>query len=524
TIVGVATNLDDYAPKSLLDSYALTTDLDTYAEKVLLDSYLSSAVLDGYVSQDALNDYALKTLLDSYLSSAVLDGYVSQDTLNDYALKVLLDSYATPDVVDGYALTSDLAVYAEKTLLDSYAPLGTGGLTYADIDGYATKVLLDSYATTDVVDGYALASDLATYAEKTLLDSYLTAADLGDGYISFEYDELDPGVTDGSETTLTLSFAPADPNALYVFRNGALMRRVSTLVDDYQEYTLSGTTVTFLATGEIGEWYSAQYIDAYDLISGGGGSDLVDGRLPLIETASDPTPVANQGYIYTKNDDAYGTTELFYQDDSGQVTQITQDGYLATYNSLRGVRLLVGQELTPQAGSVALFARDVSGTTELFVKDDQLQETQITSSGTVAGGSTANLDAYASKTLLDDYAPKTLLDSYGAGASFDAGLEGATIVWNGTAQTAGFIDEFTATEPDPVGGPWTEVNGGSGFITSTGSGVQINGDFSSPTTTYIEADVVPHGPTEVTCYMTVGSAPPTGFDRYAFVELRSSSG
>lgn len=46
----------------------------------------------------------------------------------------------------------------------------------------------------------------------------------------------------------------------------------------------------------------------------------------LVEQSSDPANVANTGYIYTKDDG--GDTELYYIDDGGTVTQITQDGVL----------------------------------------------------------------------------------------------------------------------------------------------------------------------------------------------------
>lgn len=198
------------------------------------------------------------------------------------------------DILDkGTVYTKDVDGYAELFFVDDYGLVtqitnkgaalgsGSGGLAYADIDGYALKSLLDAYATPDVVDGYALSSGLDTYAEKStldayaeksLLDSYLTTDDLTDGYISFSGNELDPDVTDGTATQLVLDFTPVDGYALAVYRNGLLMREVDSLSDDYQEYTLSGNTVSFLASGETGEWHFARYIDSYNLLSSGGGS------------------------------------------------------------------------------------------------------------------------------------------------------------------------------------------------------------------------------------------------------------
>jgi|GEM_PF-7100003 len=46
--------------------------------------------------------------------------------------------------------------------------------------------------------------------------------------------------------------------------------------------------------------------------------------LPLNEQASDPTPVANKGFIYPK--DVAGVTEIFYMDSAGAVSQLTSGG------------------------------------------------------------------------------------------------------------------------------------------------------------------------------------------------------
>lgn len=48
----------------------------------------------------------------------------------------------------------------------------------------------------------------------------------------------------------------------------------------------------------------------------------------LMEQAGDPANVVNAGIVYTKDD--AGDTELYYEDDSGNVVKITEDGVLAT--------------------------------------------------------------------------------------------------------------------------------------------------------------------------------------------------
>lgn len=49
-------------------------------------------------------------------------------------------------------------------------------------------------------------------------------------------------------------------------------------------------------------------------------------QVTMPERASDPTNVANKGFLYTK--DVSGITELFYQDDAGTIKQLTDDGKL----------------------------------------------------------------------------------------------------------------------------------------------------------------------------------------------------
>jgi len=147
-----------------------------------------------------------------------------------------------------------------------------------------------------------------------------------------------------------------------------------------------------------------------------GGSGLVNGYLPMPERDVDPPTLDNYGSIYTKEDDAYGTTELFFIDSYGQVTQITQDGYLATYNSLRGVRLLEGEDLPNQPGSFTLFAKTVSGNTELFARDSSGNDIQITSNGQISGGGGGSLtlqQAYLNGADLYLVDGPIIVDAYG---------------------------------------------------------------------------------------------------------------
>ena len=125
---------------------------------------------------------------------------------------------------------------------------------------------------------------------------------------------------------------------------------------------------------EIGADSGAVIIDAY----GDDALDL-DGYIFLREI-SDPTYFENKGGLYSKDVDGY--TELHYIDNYGSITQITDDGYLDTLNSLRGVGLF-SQSSDPSAspGKGFIYAKDISGNTELFYKDDNGDVLQLTNSG-----------------------------------------------------------------------------------------------------------------------------------------------
>lgn len=67
----------------------------------------------------------------------------------------------------------------------------------------------------------------------------------------------------------------------------------------------------------------------------------------LKEQGADPTNVANVGIVYTKDD--AGDTELYYEDDSGNIVKITEDGVLATTMTTT-VAAKQREEITRNAG------------------------------------------------------------------------------------------------------------------------------------------------------------------------------
>lgn len=64
----------------------------------------------------------------------------------------------------------------------------------------------------------------------------------------------------------------------------------------------------------------------------------------LVEQGSDPSNVANTGFIYTKDDG--GDTELYYEDDAGNVTKLTEDGTVASAIP-SGTKMLFAQDTAP---------------------------------------------------------------------------------------------------------------------------------------------------------------------------------
>jgi hypothetical protein len=112
-------------------------------------------------------------------------------------------------------------------------------------------------------------------------------------------------------------------------------------------------------------------------------SVYADGYFTL-NTIAEPLPRANKGNLYSSNPGS-GTSELFYMDNNGATTQITEDGYLATANSLTRVGLYAhpnDPHMNPGEGF--LYAKPVSSGLELFFMDGNGRAIQITKNGKLA--------------------------------------------------------------------------------------------------------------------------------------------
>jgi hypothetical protein len=119
--------------------------------------------------------------------------------------------------------------------------------------------------------------------------------------------DLDPSgaytlnMADGFSATITVDDNQADAFLIQEGTN-AYLDITTTDASETMEFgnTTTNPTFTFLGSGEV----------------------TIDGdALTLTEQAGDPGATANAGKLYTKDDS--GTTELYYQDSGGSVTQLT---------------------------------------------------------------------------------------------------------------------------------------------------------------------------------------------------------
>jgi len=139
----------------------------------------------------------------------------------------------------------------------------------------------------------------------------------------------------------------------------------------------SGRTELFYMDnyGSVVQITSDGYLDVFESVPGVG----------LFEQGSDPSAAPQKGFIYSKDDS--GTTELFYMDNYGVITQITNDGYLDTFESVPGVGMFE-QASDPAAAPDKAFIyskQSGGGITELFFMDSNGSVTQMTNDGYVSG-------------------------------------------------------------------------------------------------------------------------------------------
>jgi hypothetical protein len=173
----------------------------------------------------------------------------------------------------------------------------------------------------------------------------------------------------------------------------------------------------------------------------------LDGYVGLREI-SDPAALANVGHIYVKDD---GTaSELFYMDNYGDITQLTQDGYL---NLAPGFLPEISDPTaTPNAGFI--YSKDVTGTSELFYMDSSGVSTQITGGGSLSGN-----------TLDQAY------DEGGAGAGRVVTADSGPIEINASEDMALELDGYIGLRE--ISDPSALVNFGHIYVKDDGSGSEL---------------------------------------------------
>lgn len=118
-------------------------------------------------------------------------------------------------------------------------------------------------------------------------------------------------------------------------------------------------------------------------------------RIALPEQVSDPTQVADQGMLYTKDDG--GDTELYYIDDGGAVAQLTEDGGLKLTGTDAVLKTPTASQTIalPAAASMIITGNSAASVDIFDVKKDTTSILTVVSAGTLAinAGTLATLPA-----------------------------------------------------------------------------------------------------------------------------------
>lgn len=115
---------------------------------------------------------------------------------------------------------------------------------------------------------------------------------------------------------------------------------------------------------------------AVDHSLAGDTNDGAHKKVTLLEQAADPTTATNTAFIYSK--DVSGVTEVFLKDSSGNVIQLTSSGVLL----LPYVKLPEqGSDPASVANYGFLYTKDAGGITEAYYRDSGGTIQQITENG-----------------------------------------------------------------------------------------------------------------------------------------------
>lgn len=170
-----------------------------------------------------------------------------------------------------------------------------------------------------------------------------------------------------------------------------------------------------------------------------GDTQLV-GTLRFTEEAGDPTAVANNGFVYTK--DVSAETELFYRDSAGNVVQLTAGGSVNASSDLQSA----------YEGGNTIDVTSANGTIT-FTNDNDTDTTTVLSVAKSPDGSTAGL------TL-----------SVNAGGN----VTGTMVLMNNEGSGAALIVQDTGSDVLNISGAgavtWTPTSGQNYSLTTAGAG------------------------------------------------------
>ena len=143
-----------------------------------------------------------------------------------------------------------------------------------------------------------------------------------------------------------------------------------------QAYNQGGPGAGRVITADSGP-VEFQY-DGYEVIS-------VDGYIGFDEQTSVPIPRIDAGLLYSFAIDGY--SELYYMDNYGSATRITNDGYLSTFSGVKGVGLNVnGAYPSAVEDKGFVYSKLADGYVELYYTDGFGNNIRLTNKGQASGG------------------------------------------------------------------------------------------------------------------------------------------